>query len=162
MIVSLTQMEVAVATMVGSYRNAESNFSGRKPRFPEKTSGELWGFHIESALAELAVSKALGIYWGFSVNTFHVPDIANTNIEVRWSTSPRLKIRPDDPDARIMVSVRGSCHEKEIMGWCYAREGKLKDNRSGSEPPCYFHDHEDLSPINSLTPDIYLLTPKSD
>ena len=162
MLVALTAIEVAVGTTVGAYRNAESQLSGRKPRFPEKTPGELWGFHIESALAELAVSKALGIYWGFSVNTFHVPDIANTNIEVRWSSAPRLKIRPDDPNQRVMVSVRGACHEKELMGWCYAHEGKLKENRSASDPPCYFHDHENLRPINSLTPEIYLLTSESD
>ena len=79
---------------VGSRRNGEARFNNRKPRFPEKVPGELWGFHIESACAELAVCKYLGIYWGFGVNTFHVSDIVNTNLEIRWSMRQNLKVRP--------------------------------------------------------------------
>ena len=84
MIVELNANEVLVASYVGARRNAEASFRNRKPRFPEKVVGELWGFHIESAHAELAVCKYLGIYWGFGVNTFHVEDIVNTNLEIRW------------------------------------------------------------------------------
>ena len=57
MIIELNANEVLVATYIGSRRNAEASFKKRKARFPEKKVGELWGFHIESAHAELAVCK---------------------------------------------------------------------------------------------------------
>ena len=59
MIVELNANEVLVATYIGSRRNAEASFKKRKARFPEKVIGELWGFHIEAAHAELAVCKIL-------------------------------------------------------------------------------------------------------
>jgi len=43
MIVKLNANEVLVATYIGSRRNAEACFNGRKARFPEKVAGELVG-----------------------------------------------------------------------------------------------------------------------
>lgn len=146
--IKLTANEVLVAGYIGMRRNAEASFNGRKSRFPERIVGELWGFHIESAHAELAVAKALGIYWGFGVNTFHVPDIVDTNIEVRWSARNDLKIRPDD--SGIVVSVTGKCPEYEIKGWITATEGKQKQFYHAFPPPCYFVPHACLHDFNSL------------
>jgi hypothetical protein len=105
MIVELNANEVLVATYIGSRRNAEASFKGRQARFPDLSVMVLWGGHIESAHAELAVCKYLGIYWGFGVNTFHVEDIVNTNFEIRWSPREDLKVRPDDKG--IIISVTG-------------------------------------------------------
>lgn len=148
MIIQLNANEVLVAGYVGMRRNAEANFRGRKPRFPEKVTGELWGFHIESAHAELAVCKYLGIYWGFGVNTFHVEDIVDTNLEIRWSSREDVKVRPDDTG--IIVSVTGKCPTYEIKGWIRAKnalQDKWKYNR---EPVCYFVPHKELQPIEEL------------
>ena len=146
--ITLTANEILVAGFVGYRRNAEACFRGRKSRFPERVAGELWGFHVEAAHAELVVSKALGIYWGFGVNTFHSPDIADTNLEVRWSSRNDLKIRPDD--SGIVVSVRGSCPNYEIMGWIYASEGQEKKYLHNVEPVCYFVPHAYLKPFHEL------------
>jgi len=146
--IKLTANEVLVAGYIGMRRNAEASFNGRKSRFPERVSGELWGFHIESSHAELAVAKALGVYWGFGVNTFHVPDIINTNLEVRWSSRTDLKIRPDD--SGDIVSVTGKCPEYEIKGWITAQEGKQKRFYHGFYPPCYFVPHNYLHDFSKL------------
>jgi len=148
MIVELNANEVLVASYVGARRNAEASFRNRKPRFPEKVVGELWGFHIESAHAELAVCKYLGIYWGFGVNTFHVEDIVNTNLEIRWSSRSDLKVRPDDKG--IVISVTGKCPNYEIKGWIEA-ENALQDKwKYNKEPICYFVPHNQLKPIEDL------------
>jgi len=148
MIIELNANEVLVASYVGARRNAEASFRNRKPRFPEKVVGELWGFHIESAHAELAVCKYLGIYWGFGVNTFHVEDIVNTNLEIRWSSRSDLKVRPDDTG--VVISVTGKCPSYEIKGWIEA-ENALQDKwRYDKEPICYFVPHKELKPIEEL------------
>ncbi|NDB94970.1 MAG: hypothetical protein EBZ78_02235 [Verrucomicrobia bacterium] len=146
--VKLSVNEVLVAGYVGMRRNAEASYKHREMRFPERNVGELWGNHIESAHAELVVSKALGIYWGFGVNTFHNPDIADTNLEVRWSSRDDVKIRPDD--SGIIVSVKGRCPDYEIMGWIYASEGQAEQFKYSKEPVCYFVPHKHLRPFHSL------------
>ena len=149
MIVELNANEVLVATYIGSRRNAEACFKKRKARFPEKSVGELWGNHIESAHAELVVCKYLGIYWGFGVNTFHVEDIVNTNLEVRWSSGKSLKVRPDDKG--IVVCVTGSCPKYEIKGWIKASDAKQeKWKYAKTLPVCYFVPHSELRPIEEL------------
>lgn len=148
MIVELNANEVLVATYIGSRRNAEASFKKRKARFPEKVIGELWGFHIEAAHAELAVCKYLGIYWGFGVNTFHVEDIADTNLEVRWSSREDMKVRPDDEG--IVVSVTGKCPAYEIRGWMHAADAKQEKWKHRKEPVCYFVPRAELHPIEEL------------
>jgi hypothetical protein len=147
--ITLNANEMLVATYIGSRRNAEALHRKRKPRFPEKTPGELWGFHIEAAHAELAVAKYLGVYWGFGVNTFHTPDIVNTPFEVRWSTKDCLKVRPDDKG--IVISVTGTCPNYEIKGWIHAEEAKHEAFLNKQKPECYFVPHAKLNDISTLT-----------
>jgi len=140
--VVLTPSEVLTAGHVGLRRNAEAVLNKRKNRFPEKYVGQLWGNHIESACAELSVCKALGVYWGCGVNTFHVPDIHLTDIEVRWSSRADLKVRPDD--SGVVVCVTGQCPEYKIVGWIKAEDAKQSKWYYGEPPPCYFVPHNAL------------------
>ncbi len=146
--IKLNANEVLVAGYIGMRRNAEASFRNRSPRFPEKTVGELWGFHIEAAHAELAVAKYLGIYWGFGVNTFHTEDIVNSKIEVRWSSRNNVKVREDD--FGIIVSVSGKCPTYNLMGWINADDAKKEQYYYKNPPPCYFVPHEDLNKIQTL------------
>ena len=146
--IKLNANEVLVAGYVGMRRNAEATYKGRKSRFPEKVTGELWGFHIEAAHAELAVCKYLNVYWGFGVNTFHVADVVNTNLEIRWSSRNDLKVRPDDNG--VVVSVTGQCPKYTIKGWIRAEDAKQKQWYYDKEPPCYFVPHDQLNPIEQL------------
>jgi len=148
MIVELNANEILVATYIGSRRNAEASFKKRKARFSEKVVGEMWGFHIESAHAELALCKYLGIYWGFGVNTFHVADVVNTKLEVRWSSGADLKVRPDDNG--IIVSVKGKCPTYEIKGWIRAEDAKQDKWKFNKEPICYFVPNSALSSPDTL------------
>lgn len=148
MTIDLNVNEVLVATYIGSRRNAEASYKKRKARFPEKVVGELWGFHIESAHAELAVCKYLGIYWGFGVNTFHTEDVVNTGLEIRWSPKDCLKVRPDDTG--IVVSVQGKCPTYEIKGWIRAEDAKQDKWKFDKEPICYFVPHSALNSPDTL------------
>jgi hypothetical protein len=146
--INLNANEVLVAGYIGMRRNAEASFRNRKPRFPERKVGELWGFHIESAHAECAVAKYLGIYWGFGVNTFHTEDIVNSKIEVRWSHRNDVKVREDD--SGIIVSVTGKCPTYNIVGWINANDAKKQEYYFSNPPPCYFYPHTYLNNIETL------------
>lgn len=152
--VILNVNEILVATYIGSRRNAEARYKNRSPRFPEKVPGELWGYHIEAAHAELAVCKYLGIYWGFGVNTFHVADVSNTQIEIRWSQRNDLKIRPDDKG--IIISVSGLSPKYKINGWIKAEAGKKDIYKYDKDPVCYFVPHKDLNSISTLNRQDYI------
>jgi hypothetical protein len=150
--VQLNANEFLTAANIGMRRNAEAIFKGRKARFPEKTPGELWGFHIESSIAEMCVAKHLGIYWTMGVNTFHIADIGK-NFEVRWSMREDCKVRPDDNDV-IIVSVHGTGMIKSIMGWIYSEDAKKEEyefkGKNSDLAPCYFVPHHKLMPIDEL------------
>lgn len=154
--IELTANEVLVAGYVGMRRAADAYFKNRKVGFKEFYLGELWSSHIESAHAETAVSKYLGKYWGYGVNTFDVPDIEGTDIEVRWSRhthdkpSKGCKVKAQEADSKIIVAVTGRCPNYEIMGWCEPSYAKRPRMYCAEFPPCYFVPFDELRPMDEL------------
>ena len=137
-----------MAGRVGLERNIESIASGRKPRFKEQKVGELFTFHIMGAMAECAVAKYLGKYWGGHVNRFETGDVCN--YEVRWSMRKDLKIR--ERDFGRVISVTGALPELHIAGYIFAERGRtlVKPTSPVSGPPAYFVPHQLLSDIDEL------------
>ena len=152
MIIKLNKQELIHAGITGLFRYIESQLSGRTPYFKEKYSGEQLGYGVMGAFAEVAVAKALKTYYDYSVNTFHVSDIPDQNIEVRYSKTPYCKVREDDNSINV-VSVTGDIPEFEIRGYIYSEDAKLphysKDfNNVGR--PAYFVPSSHLKPIEQL------------
>lgn len=147
--ITLTPHEAYVAGLVGYRRNLEAIFKQRKPRFPEKVPGELFGFHILAAQAELSVAKALGIFWSPHINHFEHGDVGL--LEVRYSQRGDVKVRPRDTG--IVVGVTGMCPHFEILGFVHAeyaqRNYQLTAPRSNGAP-AYFVPVRDLTPIEML------------
>ena len=142
----LTKQEMFYSGVAGLSRQLESVINNRSPRFSEKYSGELLGYHVYGAMAEMVVCKAFGWYWDYSMNTFHVSDVPGKNIDVRFSRMNTLKIRPDDNNI-IVVSVSGYMPNFKINGWMYSEDGKRPQwerdyNNQGK--PAYFVPHEEL------------------
>jgi len=146
--ITLTKFEAWAAITIGAMRNHEAILSNRTARFSERTPGELWGFHIEAAMAEMAVAKYLGIHWGYGVNTFAVSDIEHTIIDVRWSTRSDMKVKKKDTG--IIVSVTGICPTYEIKGWMYAKDAQVAEYYHAQPPECYFVPHDKINPIETL------------
>lgn len=148
--IHLTPSEVELAAFVGMRRQATSLAKGSKPRFPERKVGELWAHHIMGAHAELAVAKALPSFWGGANKSYHVPDIPNTNFEVRWSMRHDLKVRQDDDG--IVIAVRGACPVFEIVGWIKASAAKQPQWKAYADTnyPAYFVPYAKLHPFQKL------------
>lgn len=158
--VLLSYGEFLSAAQIGLFRNAEAILMQRQMRFKESKTGELWGAHIQSAIAELAVAKYLGRHWGMGVNDFHQPDIAGLPVEVRWSDRTDCKVRPDD---RAYVVSVGPCDQGQkprdltsatyrvaIQGWIAAHDAMRPEWQSTTPPVCYFVPVRCLNPPDSL------------
>lgn len=122
---TLTKIEMEVAAKVGCARNIESICNNRTPRFPEEYPGKLFVNHIYGALSELAFCKIMGLYWDASINKFHASDIYGHNIEVRWSHTDILKVRPDDNDITV-VKMTGLAPHFKYLGWIDSKNAKEK------------------------------------
>lgn len=146
--VRLTWAECYQAGLAGFRRNLEATCKGRKPRFKERRSGELYGFHILSAMAEMAVAKAFDKFWSFHEQKFSGGDVGS--YEVRYSERQDLKVRPRDEG--IVIAVTGREPEFEIVGWIDAADAKqeewVKDFGYGN--PAYFVPHTELHAIREL------------
>ena len=89
--VSLTNYEIFLAAMVGVRRKIASSDYSKASTFIDPQVW--WGSDIESACAEMAVAKALKIYWDGSVNTYSAPDVGACPA-ARISRWPRASAAP--------------------------------------------------------------------
>ena len=100
----------------------------------------------------MAFCKAFGLFWDYSVNTFHKSDVYGHNIEVRYSRMSCLKVRPDDNNI-LMVSVTGELPNFEVMGYIYsekAKKDKYLQDIGSRGVPAYFVPHDHLMPTSDL------------
>jgi hypothetical protein len=146
--VRLMPFEMRMAGAVGLERNIEAICSGRKARFPEKFPGELFANHILGAMAEAAVAKYLGWYWGGHVNNFNSGDLRNT--EVRWGSGKNLKVR--ERDEGTVVAVTGTPPLFSVQGYIYAERARelVKPSSPRPGPPAYFVPFEYLNDVSEL------------
>ena len=149
--IELTQYEAMMAGGVGFRRQFLAMIRKDRPRFGEQYPGQLWYNHIAGACAEMAVAKAMGLYWGGGVDTFNSEDLEGTGFEVRFSPSGRPKVMPRD--TRIVIAVVGlspSITTFSILGWLHAEQAKREQWKSDSLPLCYFPPVNAWQPIDEL------------
>ena len=148
MLVDLTWHEYEMAGHVGFRRKVESLRLGHKDRY-----GSVWtprndvGTSVISSVAELAVGKCLNIYWDGAINTFSRPDLGNLEIKSQdhhtidnYKEANFLVIKPDSPPELIHILVLTHSHLRyEVVGWVFAKEGKLKQfERQNHNRPMFY------------------------
>jgi hypothetical protein len=138
---------VANARTTRSWRDGRQHAAGYKPR-------DLFDVGVKAAGAEIAVAKALNLYWDGSVDTFKTKADVGNRTEVRMTSmrTPKLIVRPKDMPERDYVLVQdcwevGSQPQYKILGWLPGFEAKqdkyLTDNGNG-RPPAYMIPVEHL------------------
>ena len=147
-IITLSPQEMYHGGLVGYRRNLESICRGRKPRFKERQTGELFGYHILGSMAELAVAKCMNTYWSFHEGKFSAGDVGS--YEVRYSMRKDLKVRPRDSGA--VISVTGEAPNFNVAGWFPAEDAKRQEwsKDFGFGNPAYFVPHEFLLPLDEI------------
>lgn len=149
--INLTIGELHLGAQIGCLRQIESLARG----LPDKHgfSGPGWNNHIEGALGEIVVAKALGIYWGGTVNTFkNIPDVGKLEVRTRSKNDYDLIVRENDDSNSIYVLVTGQAPEFYLVGWIKGHDAKVQKfvQTYGGRPPAYFVPHNALNPIEDL------------
>lgn len=150
--ISLTDFELAMAANAASLRNIAAIKRGYKSKMMQDKQ---WQAHIEGACGEVAVAKAMGKYWGGSVNTFKSGgDIDSTGWEVRTRSSHDydLIIREDDPDGRVFILVTGISPDYCVWGWIKSEDAKRNEwvENYGGHGKAYFVPKSALKSMGEL------------
>lgn len=149
MIIQLEKFEIEAGAMVGLKRKVESLWK-RKDRI---TKPEDWSSDLESALAELAVARALGKYWAFTVNTFRTrADVGDYEVRHTTLEDGQLIIRPKDSPQATYILVRGFAPTYNIVGFIKGEDGMNKKyiRNPGGLGAAFFIPEDKLKPIELL------------
>lgn len=145
--VALTWQEYLAAADVGLRRFASSSRSGHNhattydrdflKRLEEETVG---------ACGEIAFCKWKGIYYDFSVDTYHsIPDVGVFEIRSTVLDSGSLIVRDNDADDRIYVLCTGRPPLMKMRGWILGGDAKKDEwvrNPHGHRPSWFVPQHE--------------------
>ena len=148
--ITLTWNEAAMASHVGWMRQLAAVKRGLADSHGFDGGG--WTEHIEGACGELAVAKALGVYWDGSVNTFKADDLPGIQIRTRGRHDFDLIVRPCDDDHAAWVHVTGKCPTYKVHGWisgANAKQDKWLRNHGG-RPEAYFVPASELCELAGL------------
>jgi len=154
LIATLSWHEVAIASQVGIRRHLAALVANRANGYG-RGDDDGWSDHIEGVCGELAVAKALGVYWTPTVDTFKSGgDVGDWQVRTRRRADYELLIRDDDADEAPFILVRGRVPLFEVVGWIRGRDGKRDEWRHahGGRPPAYFVPAEALLPLETLPP----------
>lgn len=147
--ITLTSMEMLIATSLGTARHMQS--VKRTPSRGQPKSASLES-HIMGAIGEIAAAKAIGIYPGFTVNNFDGADLGD-DIQVRACREGRLIVADKDRGDHKYVLVVGHPPEMNVVGWMWGSDAKRSEwlfDPKNNRPPAYFVPHEKLHPIKSI------------
>jgi hypothetical protein len=111
-----------------------------------------WQYHVEGALGECAVAKALGIYWNGNIDKFDAPDVGILEVRTSSGEHDRLILHPEDDGSAIFILAIGINGAYELKGWMLGRVGQLDKywTDPGTGRPAFFVPQEDLYPIETL------------
>lgn len=151
--VTLTLEECKIAYATAIDRQADAMRRGLRGKHGADDDLELSiGLHLTGAAGEIAVAKALGVYWAPSVGTFKAPDLgSNVQVRTRTNDSHDLIVRSDDSSSDYFVLVIGRLPVFRIVGWILGADAKREQwvQMHGGRPPAYFIPQSELTPINT-------------
>lgn len=122
--VTLTWPEQLQAVIIGGMRRIGSKARCRTAPYGDPQAN-LWDIDIEAAGAELAVAKAMGVYWtGICGYPEPAGDVGGLEVRSTKRMDGRLILHDRDKDDAPYILVRGAMPIYQIVGWIYGRDGK--------------------------------------
>jgi hypothetical protein len=150
--VTLDWRECERAANEGVRRHIASMAKGRVPGY-HAPADDLWRIHIEGAAGELAVAKALDVYWQAGVNTFQLPDVGKFQVRTACRKGAPLIIRERDVASHTYISVEGTMPRFRLRGFYLgadARRPEWIDRPNPKRPPCWCVPVSELHPMSEL------------
>ncbi len=103
MLLQLTEQEMLEAGLIGLQRTIKSRVQCLDRAKHGLVPNE-WEIDILGAMAERALAKALDVYPGLGVNTFHAPDVGDLQVRSTLYATGKLILRPGDaPGTYVLV-----------------------------------------------------------
>ena len=147
--IRLTPAEYVHAAHAGFMRQASNTCKGRIDAYGY--SGIGYDLHIQGAIAEFVVAKAMRLFWT-GLSAVGASDVAGLQVRSSANHNYRLIVHPGDPDDAPFVLVTGNSLEYVVRGWIYGSEAKQQ--QYWQEPvkgrPAYFVPQSDLHSIDEL------------
>lgn len=150
--VGLTWPEVITASFVGVQRRVLSMKRGSVPAHGYADDSQAFDQDIQAACSEMAVAKALRIYWPAVFGRIDTTDgdVGFGAIQVRSTRRDGgcLILHPEDPDEHVFVLVTGAVPHFKVHGWLRASVAKTDEFwREDTGRPAYFVPQHRLLPV---------------
>lgn len=149
--ITLNKNEIYIASVIGARRNIESAGSREFNKVKNKDFG--WHIDIEAAAAELALAKALGVYWDFSVNTYKRPDVGGYQVRHTQVPGGKLILRPGDAPNEKYILVIGSTPLFVVAGWVWGHDAMVDEyifRGFNGMPDCWMVPQAALMPADRI------------
>ena len=151
--VELSDSELAIGHMIGTMRRAALSTAHSEYRRDE------FADHIVGVYGELAVAKALDIYWDASVNTFKSrPDVGQLEVRCTRYMPPRSMIyvsETDSDESKFVLVCQESRRVYHVLGWASGLQIKQAgEYRSlvSNRYPQYWLGYKQLNSMDTLCP----------
>lgn len=140
--VVLSNAECRAAAYVGLNRRLDAMRDGRVEVYGSAAPGGFWNVDIEAAAAELAVAKALGVFWAAcdTPEEDRGGDVG-PGVQVRHTQYPNgsLIVHDRDADDHRFVLVTGAMPTFRIAGWLHGHAAKVAAHWKADAPrPAFF------------------------
>lgn len=127
--VLLTKPELRIARVVADGREEGAQAHGWKHTAHGEGIVNGYVSHYLGARGEMALAKALNIYWSGTVGQLGCRDVGPFQVRASDKFTSRLILHPNDCDAHVFFLVTGTSQEPAtdlfvIHGWLNASEGK--------------------------------------
>lgn len=156
--ITLTTYEMMMAANVGVMRQVQNVKKDRRDAHGAPFDSG-WQLHIEGAMGECAVAKALGLYWNGNIGRLDMPDVGPLQVRTRSRDHYDLIVHKDDPDDAVFIHVTGRNGTYTIGGYITGAEAKRPEywqDPAGGRP-AFFVPQDKLIPIGELT-NVYMGT----
>lgn len=152
--VTLTPAEVLLAYQVAAMRQTQNMVRSTRAKHgaPEGPEGEI--LDVIACRGEMAVAKALNLYWAGTVGRYGAPDVGEiVDVRTRRQRWHDLILHREDPDERpFVLAFAESPQSVELLGWILGSDGKQerhwKDPAGGR--PAYFVPQSELRPMGEI------------
>lgn len=128
--VSLSESECRQAAYVGLNRRLGAMRAGSTEVYGSVAGGDYWTVDIEAAAGELAVAKALGVFWcpkDSAEEDRQAGDVAGLQVRHTRRLSGSLICHNRDRDQDRFVLVLGAMPSFRVAGWIDAKSAKSEE-----------------------------------
>lgn len=154
--VRLTPAEVMTAYQVTAMRRLQNAIRGTPPKHgaPRGPHGEV--IDLIACRGEMAVAKALNLYWSGTVGDYGAPDVGGfLDVRTCQGKGHSLILHKEDPNRPFVLAWHESETCVHLIGWTMARDVQREEfwrDPTGEGRWAYFVPQSELRRVGELEP----------